>query len=75
MVRICWYPDVDRLTDDKLEAAEAEGCSDRRLIELIASVLADEKAGIQALECKNSTLPAQPDRLEHRELEYIRHGN
>ncbi len=34
----------------------------------------DEKTGIQALERIAPTLPMQPDRVEGREFEYIRHG-
>jgi len=34
----------------------------------------DEKTGIQALERIAPTLPMQPDRVEGREFEYVRHG-
>lgn len=34
----------------------------------------DEMTGVQALERKHPTLPMQPDKVERREFEYIRHG-
>ena len=34
----------------------------------------DEKPGIQALERDGKTLPTQPDKVERREFNYIRHG-
>jgi transposase len=37
-------------------------------------VSTDEKTGIQAREVTHPTLPAQPGRVERREMEYIRHG-
>jgi hypothetical protein len=37
-------------------------------------VSVDEKTGIQALERDGKTLPTQPDKVERREFNYIRHG-
>jgi hypothetical protein len=34
----------------------------------------DELTGVQALERKHPSLPLQPDKVERREFEYIRHG-
>ncbi len=37
-------------------------------------VSVDEKPGIQAVERDGKTLPTQPDKVERREFNYIRHG-
>jgi transposase len=34
----------------------------------------DELSGVQALECKHSTLPMAPGRVERQGFEYLRHG-
>ncbi len=40
----------------------------------VETVSIDEMTGIQALERAAPTLPMRPDRVEHQEFEYIRHG-
>jgi transposase len=40
----------------------------------VNAVSVDEKSGIQAIERDGATLPTQPDMVERREFNYIRHG-
>jgi len=53
----------------QLYAKAIEAYEQRRLV-----ICCDEKTGMQVLERKTPTKPAQPGRRERREHEYIRHG-
>lgn len=53
---------------------ELHGKAKEQYAKGIHIVSVDEKPGIQALERDGKTLPTQPDKVERREFNYIRHG-